>query len=246
MSTDAPSPIAVAGYMANALRKAHAECAWPETARGTASNLLIQDLSEFAAVMVAAANANYWSPVWALERLWIERIEVLAGALVDDAFAKRYIESATKPADPVRPGKPRTRARPEDAAGIFASAATSSIEEVNAYRDALLLLKTQASDWFVHPTSMGPLMSKAIQGEQNDGNSARSQLIELLTAGCFWTIMSASRCGIASPVEILKAFDGGRKVADELGSPSSSALADIWEEIVARSAPLPDAAPSPP
>lgn len=83
----------VARYVAASLSKAARESAWPDDAPGNAVGLLVRDLGEFAEAMVACAVAGYWSPAKAFERLYLERIEVLMGAVADPNVGRRYLDS---------------------------------------------------------------------------------------------------------------------------------------------------------
>jgi len=234
VGTDDLSPEAVAQYMVNALNSAAEGCAWPDGIRGNACQLLVQDLGEFGAAMVACARANYWSPALAIERMWIERFEVLMGVVADDKFAKRYLDSVAMDADPVRPLAPRKKARAEDSVGATGRAAMFSADEVNSFRSTLLVLKDVASDWFVHPTAMGPLLSRSVRdGEQNPAESW-GMLVALLSFGCVWAIAAASRCGIAAPLEMLRSLDGAAQVQEQLDVPWSNTLRQIQQDIAAR------------
>jgi hypothetical protein len=87
------NPSDVAGYMAASLTKTARECQWPDNAFGNAARLLIQDLGEFGQAIVACGRANFWSPAKALERMFLERVEVLMGAGSEERVATRYLDS---------------------------------------------------------------------------------------------------------------------------------------------------------
>lgn len=235
----------VALYMVNALMEAAEKTPWPVGARGVACQLLLQDLAEFGATMVAAARAQYWSPAWALERLWIERLEVLMGVIEDGAFAKRYCDSVLKAPDASTPLKPKTKARAEDAVTILGRSTGLSASDLKSFRDALLSLKDSASDWFVHPTALGPSHSRTLRMGGDYPAESWGVIVNLLTFGCLWGVVATNRCGVPTSIELVRAIDGGARVQEQLDSSSAEGLRAIQRYIAGlveqSSSPTPEA-----
>lgn len=209
---------------------------WPESPQGTAARLIIRDIAEFGDVMTAAADAGMWSVERALQRLLMERIEVLIAIPADAKFAKRYCDSVKLSPEPDTPTKPRKRARPEDA-----FAALERIEHFDkalfqGFREAFRSQKDIASDWFVHPTAMGPLHSLDL-AESTDWaaemvDSHWEDLVRMLGMACGLAVSAASVLGVTVEPELVKGLDAAaRCISDES---EREALRDIHSTIVER------------
>ena len=227
-------PSGVAGYMAVSLTKTARECGWPDDLRGNAAKLLIQDLGEFGQAMVACGRANFWSPAKALERMFIERVEVLMGASVDASIAKRYLDTIVKTAGTEAPLKPATRARSEDAFDVYVRAVGLSGDEREEFRRQWLALKNISSDWFVHPTAMGPLLSAQVQINADEAAANWGLLIQLLASGCVWAIAVANPLKVTLHPEIVRSLDGAAKCLQELGSKNWRGVSELHSLIAER------------
>lgn len=227
----------VAGYIAAALTKISRESEWPDNISGNAARLLTQDLGEFAEAMVAAGRANYWSPAKAMERMFIERVEVLMGASADPAVAKRYLDSVV--AEPVveRPNRPAKRARPEDALGQFFLKTSMSKDDKAGFRQSWIELKNSASEWFVHPTAMGPLLSRETRENPNEADDHWSLLIQILTNGCIFSVVAANPLGATIPVEAVRGLYAAGKSLEEFGKGIGGTLLGIHAAIAERATP---------
>lgn len=227
----------VAGYIAAALTKTSREAEWPDTISGNAARLLTQDLGEFAEAMVAAGRANYWSPAKALERLFIERVEVLMGASADAAVAKRYLDSVVAEPTADRPNRPAKRARPEDALGQFFSKTGMSDDDRSGFRASWVELKNSASEWFVHPTAMGPLLSRETRENPNEADDHWALLIQLLANGCIFAVAAANPLGATISVEAVRGLYAAGKSLKELGKGIGDTLLEIHAAIAERATP---------
>lgn len=220
-------PADVAGYIAAALSRISRECNWPDGISGNAARLLTQDLGEFAEAMVACGKANYWSPAKALERMFIERVEVLMGASADQSVAKRYLDSvATAPSDSRR-NRPAKKARPEDALSQFFAKANLTADDRTGFRTSWLELKDLASEWFVHPTAMGPLLSRGVRYEGDDAVGHWALLIQLLAFGCLFSLAAANPLGVTLPVEAFRSLYAAGAYLRQLGKPEGDGLLEI-------------------
>ncbi len=232
-------PEDTAGYMAASITKAAHECAWPDDIAGNAARLLIQDLGEFAETMMACGKAGYWSPARALERMFLERVEVLMGAMMDSRVAKRYLDTVVAEPKDTSPLKPSKRARPEDALESYFKALSMSPEDEQASRESLLTLKGVASDWFVHPTAMGPFLSKWVREGDSDGADEWANLVQVLCYGCVNVIAAANRLHLTPPIEILRALQAGAMLLTQLGSKVGATMLELHREIVERAPTVP-------
>jgi hypothetical protein len=220
-------PSGVAGYMAVSLTKTARECAWPDDLRGNAARLLIQDLGEFGQAMVACGRANFWSPAKALERMFIERVEVLMGASVKVSVARRYLDTIAKPAGVDEPVKPASKARSEDAFETYVRAVRLSPERRQEFRRQWLALKAISSDWFVHPTAMGPLLSAQVQADAAEAAENWGLLIQVLASGCVWAITAANPLKVTLHVELVHSIEAATKCLEELGSPNWRGVGEL-------------------
>lgn len=217
----------LAGYVAAALTKASRDTDWPDDLNGNAARFLVQDLGEFAEAMVAAGRANYWSPAKALERLFIERVEVLMGVCVDTGVAKRYLDSVAKSPTEQRPNRPPRKARPEDALSTYLAKLSAAGVDPSSFRLAWRELKDLNSEWFVHPTVLGPLLSRNVREGNDEPGSHWVLLLELLAHGCVVTLAAANPLRIALPIEIVRAIHGVGLAISELGKADGRTLLEI-------------------
>ncbi len=238
MSTKSPewNPDKVAAYMAASLSKTARDCTWPDDVRGTAACLLIQDLGEFAETMVGCGRAGYWSPSKALQRLFMERVEILMGASVDARVAKRYLDTVAEPLDHAAEGKPRRRARGEDAFDIYMIYLRKSNltqPDLGAMRAAWVTMKSLTSDWLVHPTALGPILSRSGRASPADDHVFWFDLILFLAYGCYWAIASANPLNVALHPQIIRAISAAAQCLDEHGV-DGAALSKVYSLIAAR------------
>lgn len=204
--------------MAGALTEAH-RAPWSDDDHQTAAALLVKDLGEFAQAIVACAISNFWSPALAMQRLVIERTEVLLGTTFDRDIAKRYLT-----ADAIDPEadrlKPKKRARPEDVAVQAREAFLKHLNlpgEVASFRAAIVVMKANASDWYIHPNSMGPQTSFRVQ-EGIDGPEDHWQAVLMLFAwACLVTLTAGSHLRVSVPAELVRAIDGAVEGIRQLG-----------------------------
>ncbi|HWO94516.1 MAG TPA: hypothetical protein VNL92_07105 [Dehalococcoidia bacterium] len=231
------NPSDVAQYIAAAFTKLSHEGHWPDNVDGNAARLLIQDLGEFAEVMVAAGRAHYWSPANALGRLFIERVEVLMGACVDNAVSKRYLDSVVAEPTAERPNRPAKRVRPEDAVGRFLSRSGLGAEDQASFRAALVDVKNLYSEWFVHPRVMAPLLSRAAGESENGVEEYWSHMIQLLAFGCSVSLLAANRLQVTIPVECVRALYAAGKCLEQLGNVYSEGVLDLHATIAERAVP---------
>lgn len=220
-------PEEVAGYVAATLTRISRESDWPDGISGNAARLLTQDLGEFAEAMVACGKANYWSPAKALERMFIERVEVLMGASADQGVATRYLDSVVTAPRESRPNRPAKRARPEDSLGQFFAKANVTPDDRAGFRTSWLELKDVASEWFVHPTAMGPLLSHGVREDGDDAVDHWALLIQLLAFGCLFSLAAGNPLGVTSPVEAIRSLYAAGACLRQLGKPVGDGLIEI-------------------
>jgi hypothetical protein len=220
-----------AGFIAAALTKTANKCDWPDGLRGPAAQLVIQDLGEFAQTMVACGRANFWSPAKALERLFIERTEVLLGVVADERVAKRYLETVAIPAADPQDVKPAKRARAEDAFDVHIRSLGLRANEVESYRRSWQQMKDIASDWFVHPTAMGPLRSRAIRTGEDDALGEWVRLIELMANACAYALVAAHRLEVTLQPEPVQAMYVAGECLKQSGSPNGAVFLEIHARI---------------
>ena len=228
----------VAGYIAAALTKVSRESAWPDDVSGNAARLLTQDLGEFGEAMVAAGRAHYWSPAKALERMFIERVEVLMGASVDTAVANRYSDYVVAEPKAARSNRPAKRARPEDALGQFLSKTGMSSDDRSSFRASWVDLKNTASEWFVHPTAMGPLLSREARESAGEADDHWSPLIQLLAYGCLFAVAAANPIGVTIPVEAVRSIYAAGKCLEQAGNASAETMLQSHAALDVRAVPL--------
>ncbi len=96
--------------------------------------------------------------------MFIERVEVLMGASVDENVAKRYLLTVAS-SEVEESLKPSTRARPEDAFETYVRATGIEGDYRTTFRKQWLALKAVSSNWFVHPTALGPLWSRQVRDD---------------------------------------------------------------------------------
>jgi hypothetical protein len=217
----------VAGYIAVTLSRISRETDWPDGISGNAARLLTQDLGEFAEAMVACGKANYWSPAKALERMFMERVELLMGASTDHGVAKRYLDSVVTAPTKSRPNRPAKKARPEDALGQFFARANVTADDRSGFRASWLELKNLASEWFVHPTAMGPLLSRGVREDGDDAVDHWALLIQLLAFGCLFSLAAANPLGVTLPVEAIRSLHAAGVYLQQLGMPVGDGLLEI-------------------
>jgi hypothetical protein len=227
----------VAGYIAAALTKVSRDATWPDDIPGNAARLLAQDLGEFAEAIVACGRAGYWSPAKALERLFVERIEVLMGVTVDSAVAKRYLDSVVASPTEERPNRPAKKARPEDAFGQFLAKSGLSDDDRSVFRNSWLDLKNIASEWFVHPTAMGPFVSRQVREDPADAVDHWTLLLLLLAHGCAQTIIAANPLRVTVPVEVVRALYAAGASLTQFGKSQGEMLLEIHAAIAEKAAP---------
>lgn len=186
----------LAQYVANSLTIAAERPAWPRSDAAAACQLLMRDLGEFASVMIAAGRAGMWSAEQALERLFIERAQALMGASIDDAFAKRYLKTVMEPPKPDKPLKPATRARAEDAFTVLARDGGMSKEDARNFRDAFRKIMDPKSDWFVHPTAIGPSLSLNVANGREEAGKIWGQMANHLQFACVFSLLACVRIGV--------------------------------------------------
>ena len=223
-----------AGYIAVSITKCANDCEWPDDLRGNAARFLVQDLGEFGQAMVACGRATFWSPAKAMQRLFIERIEVLMGATVDSSVAKRFLDSVVVPPEIGKGNRPVKKARGEDALASYFHSVPVPAEGVDTYRKAWVTTKSIGSEWFVHPTAMGPLLSHQIQTGEIGAEASWSELIPLLGMGCFWTIAAASQLTVTLHPEIVRSLYAAGKCLEQVGSPVGSTLLQMHDGIAQR------------
>ncbi|MCL4231012.1 MAG: hypothetical protein KJ053_05485 [Dehalococcoidia bacterium] len=217
----------MAAYIAATLSRIGREADWPDGISGNAARLLTQDLGEFAEAMVACGRANYWSPAKALERMFAERVEVLMGASADQSVAKRYLDSVVTAPTESRPNRPAKKARPEDALGQFFARADVTADDRAGFRASWLELKDLASKWFVHPTAMGPLLSRGVREDGDDAVDHWVLLIQLLASGCLFSLAAANPLGVTLPVEAIRSLHAAGAYLQRLGKPVGDDLLEI-------------------
>jgi hypothetical protein len=169
--------------------------------------------------------------------MFIERVEVLMGASADTAVAKRYLDSVVAPPTTERPNRPAKRARPEDALGRFFSKTGMGSDDSSSFRSSWVDLKNTASEWFVHPTPMGPLLSRAVRDSPDEADDNWSLLIQLLSYGCFSAVAAANPLGVTIPVEAVRSLFAGGKCLEQLGIANAKTLLGIHAAIVKRAVP---------
>ncbi len=223
----------LAAYIAGSLTKTARECGWQDDLTGNAGRFLCQDLGEFAETMVACGRAGYWSPAKALERLFMERVEVLLGTTSSDKVAKRYLDTLMTEASPSNPLKPATRARPEDALTVFLDGHAENWAP--EFRNAWLSMKNPLSDWFVHPTVMGPMLSFESKGAPELEAQHWLHLVHLLAWASVFVLLAATKLGVSVPPEIVRSIGAGGECLEQAGIADGAALfRSIHSTIVAQ------------
>jgi len=194
----------VAWYAVGALHDAAAGMDWPDNSWGNACRLLAEDIVEHAATLVAAAANGHWSSASSLLRLMTERVELFMAASIDGRFGRRYLDSIGETV----PGglKPKKRARAQDSWESVAKAIGADRSQLDSLRESLISAKDIQSDYYVHPTPLGPMTSRLVRTGEIDVAWHWDEVLRLLAWASAMIIAAATPASLSVPDTLIRAM----------------------------------------
>ncbi len=155
------------------------------------------------------------------------------GATVDPSVAKRYLDSV---ADPPADGsaKTRKRARGEDAFEVYLRKMSRPQKDEEVQRAAWVSMKSLSSDWYVHPTPLGPNMTNSVRMGRTGDSRYWIDLIEILCYGCFYPTAAGNPLKVTLHPEILRAIYAGAKCLEEQGVDAPAIILEIHSDLASR------------
>jgi hypothetical protein len=226
----------IARYLGHALGLAD-QSEWPDTAQGNAVRLLTADIAEHFKVCAAAGDAHMWSAASGLERLIFERLELLMGCIASEKYSRSYLDSVLKPLNERGTG-PRKRARAEDAPlETFFKQFEIDAEQADEWRQGHLFLKDLKSELFVHPTAVGPMLTRGTSDGSIDEAPLYAELIMYGATASSFVVMAGHKLKCAVPVELIRGLDGAWQATKALDAFDFPQTREIYETIARRATP---------
>lgn len=144
---------------------------------------------------------------------------------LDARAAGRYLAALSTPRTQEEPRKPAARARPENMAlTAFFEKAGFSLEDATVFREAFLMAKDTCSNWFVHPTAMGPYTSLTAQREASAADDHWSLLVQVLAHGIVAVIGAAMALEVSIPVEVVLSRKAAARLLKRVGDDDGDAM----------------------